>query len=113
MIIVVRDITNLISTRTQLDSKIDELSVKNRELEKYITSNTELEQFAYIASHDLREPIRSIIGFTQLLQKALPRRPGRIKRVLQNIINSAQRMNSLVGCWITRVFHRPANRSKR
>lgn len=96
VIIVVRDITNLISTRTQLDSKIDELSVKNRELEKYITSNTELEQFAYIASHDLREPIRSIIGFTQLLQKRCPEDQAESKEFLQNIINSAQRMNSLV-----------------
>lgn len=96
VIVVVRDITNLITTRQQLDLKFDELSVKNRELEKYITSNTELEQFAYIASHDLREPIRSIIGFTQLLQKRCPEDQLESKEFLENIIHSAQRMNSLV-----------------
>lgn len=78
-------------------SDVSELFLKNVELEKYITSNTELEKFAYIASHDLREPLRSIVGFAQLLQKRnAETQDSESKEFLQNIIESGQRMNLLI-----------------
>lgn len=96
-IIIVRDVTSLRSTQEQLDLRLHELSDKNIQLEKYIASNSELEKFAYIASHDLREPIRSIVGFAQLLQKRLAAKLDDDENEFVNtIIDSAQRMNSLV-----------------
>lgn len=44
---------------------------KNNELEKYIEYSLQLENFAYIASHDLRTPLRTIISFSQLLRRSV------------------------------------------
>ena len=45
------------------------LAHKNVELEKYIESNIQLQQFAHIASHDLKSPIRTITSFLGLLKQ--------------------------------------------
>lgn len=64
IIIFTRDITKLYQAQ-------QELTEKNQELQRYITSNLQLENFAYFASHDLQTPLRSIVSFTQLLQRSL------------------------------------------
>ena len=41
---------------------------KNKELEKYIESNLQLENFAHIASHDLKAPLNNVLNFSRLLE---------------------------------------------
>ncbi|MEZ4884516.1 MAG: PAS domain S-box protein [Chitinophagales bacterium] len=46
-----------------------EIAQKNQELQKYIESNMQLENFARLASHDLREPLLNILAFSDLLKE--------------------------------------------
>jgi signal transduction histidine kinase len=52
--------------RTDLERMAEELRERNRELEQ---SNSDLERFAYIASHDLTEPLRTVSSFVSLLAR--------------------------------------------
>jgi signal transduction histidine kinase len=65
-------------------------------------SNLDLQQFAYVASHDLQEPLRAITGFLSLLQKRLDTNlDEQSQRYIRHSIEGAHRMRTLVNDLLT------------
>lgn len=60
-------------------------------------SNVQLEQFAYVASHDLQAPLRNIVGFNELLQRKLgPSLDGDDQELFGIVDECARRMQALI-----------------
>jgi K+-sensing histidine kinase KdpD len=72
----------------------NELVKRARDLE---TSNNELESFAYSVSHDLRAPLRHVVGYSELLQKqASTSLDEKSRRYMHTILESSKRMGNLI-----------------
>ena len=103
----------LSATNEELQATSEELQSSNEELMrvqnnlsdmviKLKISNKELEQFAYVASHDLQEPLRMVSSFTQLLER---RYKGRLDEdaddYIDFIVEGAKRMKALIDDLLT------------
>ncbi|MEM1214617.1 MAG: ATP-binding protein [Bacteroidota bacterium] len=78
------------------------LQEQKQELECYIESNMELENFAYIASHDLQAPIRGIVSFTTLFRRSLQGPlTGEQEEYLRYIETNALSMHELITALLT------------
>jgi len=78
----------------RLAEKQKELDERNRDL---VRSNVELEQFAYVASHDLQEPLRKVTSFVQLLQQRYEGQlDDRADQYIEFAVDGAKRMQTLV-----------------
>lgn len=66
-------------------------------VEELTRSNTELERFAHLASHDLKEPTRILVSFSQLLERRLGETiDSEARTYLGHIIAGARRMRQIV-----------------
>jgi PAS domain S-box-containing protein len=94
---VALDVTTQVMARQKIEEIVTERTLElGRANEKLHKSNAELEQFAYIASHDLQEPVRKISTFTQLLEKSLGPVSEKSKGYLDKVNASAKRMTALI-----------------
>jgi two-component system, chemotaxis family, CheB/CheR fusion protein len=90
----VRMIVLAIADITEQKRITDALKVTSLELER---SNTELKQFASLASHDLQEPLRTIRSFATLLQERLgDKLVGKDQEFMTYVVNGAQRMQEMI-----------------
>ena len=86
-------------------SEADEARRLNAELERRVAertaqleaTNKELEAFSYSVSHDLRAPLRSILGFTEvLLERHASQLDARGQECLERVCESCRQMNRLI-----------------
>ncbi len=88
--VAIQDLSDQIAHQTILEQK-------NHELKQYIKSNLQLENLAYSACHDLKEPLRTIGNFTQIIKsKYEDTIDNKSKEYMDFIVNGVSRMNHFV-----------------
>jgi PAS domain S-box-containing protein len=81
------DITECKTAEENLKLKLEELAI----------SNAELEQFAYVSSHDLQEPLRMITSYLQLLQRKYQGNlDDKVDKYIHFAVDGASRMQNLI-----------------
>lgn len=84
------------STHSIEAQKVAEQSMRNVNIELK-RANLDLEQFAYVASHDLQEPLRAIFGFAQLLRDRYQEHlDSRGQGYIEHVITGVSRMQQLI-----------------
>jgi PAS domain S-box-containing protein len=93
-VVTYADISDRRRAEEALEQKSGELAESNREL---ALSNQELEQFAYVASHDLREPLRMVASYVGLLERRFAAAlDDEAREFIHFAKDGAQRMDRLI-----------------
>lgn len=83
--------TELASLNAELEARVDARTLDLKQ------ANEELQQFAYVASHDLQEPLRTITSFTQLLStRYMGKLDEDADEFMGYIVSSSRRMTDLI-----------------
>jgi len=86
IVLYVQDMTPVMRIKERLDKTISALKQSNEELERY----------AHMCAHDLKEPLRSIAIFAQLLERESPELTPQSKAYLAHISEGSHRMKAMI-----------------
>ena len=80
-----------------LEEKVEQRTTELKESNAYLeASNAQLQQYAFIASHDLQEPLRKIITFTRILDERFSENVPDAHEYMSRIISATERMRTLI-----------------
>jgi PAS domain S-box-containing protein len=75
----------------------EDVTERRTAAQELLRSNEELQAFAYAASHDLQEPLRTLASFTQLLERRYKQQlDSNAQSLITEIVDAARRMDALI-----------------